>query len=58
MKKAPTNWVTKHAASRGRKGTLGSLCEAVDDPPGLTEVKVCVRRTKTMPWLQYKQPKD
>ena len=32
---------------------LVSLCEAVDDHPGLTEVKVCVRRTEGMPWLQY-----
>ena len=32
---------------------LVSLCEAVDDPPGLTEVKVCVRRTRGMRGLQY-----
>ena len=32
---------------------LVSLCEAADDHPGLTEVKVCVRRTEGMPWLQY-----
>ena len=31
---------------------LVSLCEAADDPPGRTEVKVCVRRTEGMPWLQ------
>ena len=32
---------------------LVSLCEAADDPPGRTEVKVCGRRAKGMPWLQY-----
>ena len=31
---------------------LVSLCEAADDPPGLTDVMVCGRRTKGMPWLQ------
>ena len=30
---------------------LVSLCEVADDPPGLTEVKVCSLRTKSMPWL-------
>ena len=37
-----------------REGTLVSLYEVADDPPRLTEVKVCGRRTKSMPWLQYK----
>ena len=37
---------------------LVSLCELADDPPGLTEVKVCGRRTKGMPWLLCDQPKD